>query len=109
MGIFDTLAALRNLSGLQERMHKLQEELGRKTAEGVVGGGLVKAVVNGRRELISLTIKPEAVKPDDVEMLEDLVVAAVNQAIARSTELVKEEVTKATGGMNLPGMDKLPG
>jgi hypothetical protein len=109
MGIFDTLSALRNLHGLQEKMQKLQEDLGKKTAEGIAGGGAVRAVVNGRRELVSITVKPEAVKPEDVEMLEDLIVAAVNAAIARSTEMVREEVTKATGGMNLPGMDKLMG
>lgn len=109
MGIFDTLGALKQLHGLQDRMAKLQDELGKRTAEGIAGGGAVKAVVNGRRELISVTISPDAVKDGDVEMLEELVVAAVNSAIERSRDMVKEELTKATGGLNLPGMDKLLG
>ncbi len=89
---------------LQARMAKLQEELGERTVEASAGGGMVVAVVNGRQELISLTIEPEVVDPDDIEMLQDLVRAAVNEALNRSQEMVKEEMGKLTGGINIPGL-----
>ena len=89
---------------MQSKMAKMQEELEEKTLEATAGGGAVKVVVNGKQELVDLQIDPDAVDPEDVEMLEDLVLAAVNQAMREIQELVDEEMGKVTGGMNLPGM-----
>lgn len=89
---------------LQAKMMKMQEELADKTVEASAGGGMVKVVANGRQQVVSLTIEKEVVDPDDVEMLEDLVLAAVNDALARSQEMVSGEMGKLTGGMNIPGL-----
>ncbi len=89
---------------MQQRMIELQEELANQTVEATVGGGMVTAVANGQQELISLDISPEVVDPDDVEMLEDLIVAAVNEARQRSHELMAQEMDKLTGGVKLPGL-----
>lgn len=89
---------------MQSKMAKMQEELEDKTLESTAGGGAVKVVVNGKQELVDLQIDPDAVDPDDVEMLEDLILAAVNQAMREMQEMVNEEMGKVTGGMNLPGM-----
>ncbi len=88
---------------MQEKMGKMQEELETKEFEAVAGGGVVKAVVSGKKELKSISIDPDAVDPDDVEMLEDLVVAAVNQALKTADETVNKEMSKLTGGLNMPG------
>jgi DNA-binding YbaB/EbfC family protein len=90
---------------LQEKMNKLQEELGDKTVEASTGGGMVKVVANGRREVQSIEISPEVIDPDDVEMLQDLTLAAVNEALRKAEELAAEEMGKITGGLNL----KIPG
>lgn len=89
---------------LQTKMAKLQEELGDRTVEATSGGGMVGVVVNGRQEVISLKIEREVVDPDDVEMLQDLIQAAVNEGLARSQEMVKTEMGKLTGGLNIPGL-----
>ncbi len=89
---------------MQSKMAKMQEELEKKTLEATAGGGAVKVVVNGKQELVDLQIDPDAVDPDDVEMLEDLVLAAVNQGMREIQEMVNKEMGKVTGGMNLPGM-----
>lgn len=89
---------------LQSKMMAMQEELGHRTVSSQVGGGMVEATANGRQELVSLRIDPEVVNPDDLEMLQDLVLAAVNDALSRSREMVNEEMTKLTGGFKLPGM-----
>ena len=89
---------------MQKRMIELQQELAKQTVEATVGGGMVKAVVNGQQELISLAISPDVVDADDVEMLEDLIVAAVNEARQRAQELMAEEMDKLTGGVKLPGL-----
>ncbi len=89
---------------MQSKMAKMQEELEKKTLEATAGGGAVKVVVNGKQELVDLQIDPDAVDPDDVEMLEDLVLAAVNQGMREIQEMVNNEMGKVTGGMNLPGM-----
>lgn len=89
---------------LQERMVKMQEEASQKTAEASSGGGMVTAVANGSGQLISIAIDKEVVNPDDVEMLQDLVVAACNEAIKRAQEQVQEEMSKVTGGLQIPGM-----
>lgn len=88
---------------MQAEMADLQARLEEETKEGSAGGGLVTAVVNGRHELITLRIKPEAVDPDDVEMLEDLVQTAINEANRRVAEHLQKEMSKVTGGMGLPG------
>jgi hypothetical protein len=89
---------------MQAKMAKMQEELEEKTLEATAGGGAVKVVVNGKQEIVDLQIDPEVVDPDDVEMLEDLVLAAVNQGMREIQEMVNDEMGKVTGGMNLPGM-----
>jgi len=89
---------------LQDKMAKLQEEMADKTIEATAGGGMVKAVANGRQQVVSIQIEKEVVDPEDVEMLQDLVLAAVNDALGRAQEMVSEEMNKLTGGMNLPGM-----
>ena len=89
---------------LQSKIFKLQEELAERTVETTVGGGMVKAVANGKQELLSIKIEPEVVDPNDVQMLEDLIAAAVNDVLKKSQEMVSEEMTKLTGGFNIPGI-----
>ncbi len=89
---------------LQAQMMKMQEELGEKTVEASSGGGMVKVVANGKQQIASIQIEKEVVDPDDVEMLQDLVLAAVNDALAKSQEMVSSEMGKLTGGLNIPGM-----
>jgi DNA-binding YbaB/EbfC family protein len=89
---------------MQKRMLEIQEELASRTVEATVGGGMVTAVANGQQELVSLTISPEVVDPDDVEMLEDLIVAAVNEAHHQAQELMTQEMSKLTGGVKIPGL-----
>ena len=89
---------------LQAKMMEMQAELGNRTVSAQAGGGMVEAVVNGRQELVSLRIDPEVVAPDDVEMLQDLIQAAVNEALNRSREMMAAEMAKLTGGMNIPGL-----
>ena len=102
---------MKNLGGLmkqaqqlQAKMQALQEELGKRTVSAQAGGGMVEAVVNGRQELVSLKIDPEVATPDDVDMLQDLVLAAVNEALNRSREMVAQEMSKLTGGLGIPGL-----
>ena len=89
---------------VQEGMANLQNELSGKRLTGSAGGGMVTATVNGRGELIGLAIEQEIVNPGDVQMLQDLIVAAVNDGCRKATELHKSEMTKLTGGMKIPGM-----
>ncbi len=89
---------------MQARLQKLQSELVHKTAEGTAGGGMVKVVANGKNELVSITISKEAVNPDDVDMLQEMVLAASNQALKNIHEQVNSAMKEITGGMNLPGM-----
>lgn len=100
---------MRQAKALQEKMAKVQEELGDKTVESSVGGGMVVARANGRQELISVTLEPEVVDPDDVEMLQDLIVAAVNDVMKKAQDMASEEMSKLTGGLKLPGGMKIPG
>jgi len=95
---------MKQVQKMQEEMGKLQEELGTRTVESTAGGGVVKAVVNGKQELLSVEIKPEAVDPEDVEMLQDLILTAVNSALTESREMVSREMGKLTGGLNIPGL-----
>lgn len=88
---------------IQSKMAQIQEEMAQKTIESSVGGGMVKAVANGKQELLSITIDPEIFKSGDAEILEDLIVAAVNDAMKRSQEMVTQEISKITGGLKIPG------
>lgn len=88
---------------LQSKMLKLQEELADKSVETTAGGGMIKVVANGRQQILSIQIEKEVVDPDDVEMLQDLILAAVNDALAKAQEMVASEMGKLTGGFNLPG------
>ena len=94
----------RQAQKLQQQMAKMQEELDAREFEAASGGGMVTARVNGKRELLAISIKPEAVDPDDVEMLEDMVMAAVNEALRTAAETVEREMGKLTGGMGMPGL-----
>jgi hypothetical protein len=89
---------------MQKKMGQMQQEMETQQVEATSGGGMVTAVVNGRQKLLSLTIDPQCVDPDDVEMLQDLVSAAVNEAINKSQEMMQSEMSKLTGGMNIPGL-----
>ncbi|MFN2384595.1 MAG: YbaB/EbfC family nucleoid-associated protein [Gemmatimonadota bacterium] len=95
---------LKQAQRIQSQVSQMQAELGERRIETSSGGGMVTAVVNGRQELIELKIDPQVVNPDDVEILEDLVVAAVSEALSRASELAAEEMKKVTGGMALPGL-----
>ncbi len=88
---------------MQRQMEKTQAELQEKEVTATAGGGVVEVVVTGKRELKSITIDPEVVDPDDVETLEDLVMAAVNEGLRQAEELTNKEMAKVTGGMGLPG------
>jgi DNA-binding YbaB/EbfC family protein len=89
---------------LQSKMLKLQEEMADKTVETSSGGGMVKVVANGRQEVLSIQIEKEVVDPDDVEMLQDLILAAINDALIKSQEMATQEMSKLTGGLNIPGL-----
>ena len=89
---------------LQAKMLKLQEELAGRTVETTSGGGMVKVVANGKQQVVSIEIEKEVVDPDDVDMLQDLILAAVNDALAKSQDMVSSEMSQLTGGMNIPGM-----
>ena len=89
---------------MQQDVARVQEEIAEKTIEATAGGGAVTAVVNGRKDLISLKINPEVLSPDDAEMVEDMVVAVVNQAMRQTEEMMAEAMAKVTGGMKLPLM-----
>ncbi|HZG83297.1 YbaB/EbfC family nucleoid-associated protein [Paenibacillus sp.] len=95
---------LKQVKKMQEQMMKAQEELATKTVEGTAGGGVVTVVMTGQKTVQSVTIKPEAVDPDDVEMLQDLVLTAVNDALTKAEELANQDMGKFTGGMNIPGL-----
>jgi DNA-binding YbaB/EbfC family protein len=89
---------------LQSKMMQMQEELAQRTVEASAGGGMVKVVANGKQQIVSIQIEKEVVDPEDVDMLQDLVQAAVNDALARSQEMVNAEMSKLTGGLSIPGL-----
>jgi nucleoid-associated protein EbfC len=89
---------------LQAKMVKLQEELSGRTVETAAGGGMIKVVANGKQQIVSIQIEKEVVDPEDVDMLQDLILAAVNDALAKSQEMVSGEMGKLTGGLNIPGL-----
>lgn len=97
-------ALARQAQKMQQKMMEMQAELEAREYEATAGGGVVTAKVNGKKELLALSIKPEAVDPDDVEMLEDTVMAAINEALREASETTEKEMSKLTGGMSIPGL-----
>ena len=99
---------MRQAQKMQEKLAEMQKELGTRTCEATAGGGMVVVVVNGNQELVSIRIDPSVVDPDDIEMLQDLIVAAVNEGFRRSKSMVNEEMSKLTSGLgvDLPGLFK---
>jgi DNA-binding YbaB/EbfC family protein len=95
---------LKQAQKMQQQMQKMQEELENKKFEASVGGGAITAVANGKRQIVDISIKQDVVDPDDVEMLQDLVITAVNEALKKAEEETAKEMGKLTGGMNIPGM-----
>jgi hypothetical protein len=89
---------------LQAKMLRLQDELAAKTVESAAGGGMVKVVANGKQQIVAIQIEKEVVDPEDVDMLQDLILAAVNDALTQSQEMVSTEMAKLTGGMSIPGL-----
>lgn len=100
----DMQGILRQAQQMQEKLARLQEELGGRTVEASAGGGMVTVVANGKQEVVSVRIEKEVVDPGDVELLQDLVAGAVNEALSRSRKMIADEMAKLTGGMNLPGL-----
>jgi DNA-binding YbaB/EbfC family protein len=94
---------MKKVQKLQADMAKLQEELKLRTLESTAGGGAVKVVVNGDKQIVSVKIDPAAVDPEDIEMLEDMIMAAVNEAIKKVDDMMAQEMGKLTGGLKLPG------
>ena len=100
---------MREAQKLQERMAKMQEEAAAKTVEAAAGGGMVSVVANGAGNIVSVKIDKEVVNPDDIDMLQDLVAAACNEALNRAREAVQDDMSKLTGGLQIPGMPDLSG
>jgi DNA-binding YbaB/EbfC family protein len=108
---FPGMGGMGNMQGMLQKMQKMQAEMQKsqadiegRTFETTVGGGAVTVVVNGKKELVSVKIAPSAVDPEDVEMLQDLIVAAVNEGLRQVNEVTEQEMGKITGGLKLPGM-----
>ena len=95
---------MKQMQKMQRDMEKMQAEAAAKTVEATVGGGAVTVVASGNQEIKSVSINPDAVDLDDIEMLEDMVLAAVNEALEKSKDMVANELRKLTGGMNIPGL-----
>lgn len=95
---------MRQMQKMQKQMAKAQEELGEEKVEGTAGGGMVTVVASGHKEILDVQIEKEAVDPDDVDMLQDLVLAATNEALRKVDELTNERMGKFTKGMNIPGL-----
>ena len=98
------MSMMKQAQKLQAKMMEVQAELANRTVSAQAGGGMVEAVVNGKQELLNLRIDPEVVVAEDVEMLQDLIMAAVNEALNRSREMMAAEMSKLTGGMQIPGL-----
>lgn len=99
---------LQQVKALQEKMAKMQAELALRTVEASSGGGMVVVTVNGRQEVLSVRIDPQVVDPEDVEMLQDLIAAAVNDGLRKAQEMASSEMGKLAGGLNIPGLN-IPG
>lgn len=103
-GAQDMNTMIRQAQKMQDKITELQEDIEARDFTASVGGGAVEVVVTGKKNIKSLTIKPEVVDPEDIEMLQDLVISAVNEAIANVEKVTEEEMTKVTGGVSLPGL-----
>ena len=103
-GMGNMQGMMKKVQKMQAEMMKMQEELKTRTVETTVGGGALTIVANGKKEIESINIKPEALDPDDVEMLQDMIVSGVNEAMRKIDEMTEREMSKITGGMKLPGM-----
>ena len=103
-GGMNQAAMMKQVQKMQQDMLRMQEEMERKTYTATTGGGMVKAEVNGKHEIVSLEINPEAVDPDDVEMLQDMVIAAVNEAMRAAENDAASSMSQMTGGLNLGGL-----
>ncbi len=97
-------SVIKQAQKMQEEMEKVQTELEEKTVSAAAGGGAVNVVISGKKELVSIEIKPEAVDPDDVETLQDLIMVAVNEGIKKADEMMTEGMSAVTGGLNIPGL-----
>jgi hypothetical protein len=100
----DLGSIMKQAQKIQAQIAKMQEELSSRTVEASAGGGMITVVANGKQEVVSIRIEPEVIDASDKEMLQDLVVAAVNEALRKSQEMVSEEMKKITGGLNIPGL-----
>ena len=100
----DMQKMMKQAQEMQSKMQKKQEELKDKTVEASAGGGVVTVVVNGGQEVVEIDIDPEVLDPDDIEMLEDLVLAATNEAMNKAKDMMEQEMGQLTGGLNIPGM-----
>lgn len=96
---------MKQIQKMQAKMEEIQAQLAETEVEGTSGGGMVKAIVNGKQELLSIKIDKEVVNPDDIEMLQDLIVAAINQARQKAQDIQNEQMSALTGGLNIPGMN----
>ena len=92
---------------MQREIQRVQDELGEKRVEASAGGGMVNVVANGRMEIVQIRVEPSVIDPKDVGMLEDLLTAAINQALTKAKELAQQELAKVTGGLGVPGMPSL--
>ncbi len=95
---------MKQVQKMQGQMTKVQDELAKKTVEASVGGGVITVVANGQQEIVDIKIDPDAIDPEDVEMLEDLILAATNEAMRKVQEMASKEMGKVTGGLNVPGL-----
>ena len=103
-GGMNQAAMMKQVQKMQQEMVRMQEEMENKTYSAAAGGGMVKAEVNGKNEIVALEINPEAVDPEDVEMLQDMVIAAVNEALRAAESDKADSMTRMTGGLNLGGL-----
>ena len=97
-------SVIKQAQKMQEEMERVQQETEEEQVEATSGGGAVKVVVNGKKELVSIKLDPDAVDPDDVETLEDLILAAVNEGVKKAEEIMSERMGAITGGLNIPGL-----
>jgi DNA-binding YbaB/EbfC family protein len=100
----DIGSLMKQAQDFQQKMGQVQEELAKKTVSSEVGGGMVKVTVNGRQEVLAIQIEKEVIDPNDAEMLQDLIAAAVNDAMGKARELIQAEMGRLTGGLKIPGL-----
>lgn len=98
---------LKEIQKMQVRMAQVEEELRDRTVEATAGGGVIKVIVNGHQEVKAINIQPDVVDPEDVDMLQDLILAAINEGLKKSKEMANQEMAKLTGGLNMPGVPGL--